>query len=75
MKEIITLFLSNKEIKNIKSFYEEIGVDASTLFNFEGCSFCGRTYVDVIGQHETIIPEEDGIRIKGLGKFYIEDEE
>ena len=75
MKEIITLFLSNKEIKNIKSFYEEIGVDASTLFNFEGCSFCGRTYVDVFGQHETIIAKEDGIRIKGLGTFYIEDED
>ena len=70
-----TLFLSNKEIKNIKGFYDEIGVDASTLFNFEGPIYCSRTYVDVIGEHETIVVEEDGVRIKGLGKFYPEDEE
>lgn len=75
MKEIITLFLSNKEIKNIKGFYEEIGVEASTLFNFEGSSYCGRTYVEVIGAHETIEIKEDGIRVIGLGRFYTEDEE
>ena len=71
----ITLFLSNKEIKNIKGFYDEFNIDANTLFNFEGPSYCNRTYVEVIGEHETITARDDGIRIKGLGNFYIEDED
>ena len=71
----ITLFLSNKEIKNIKGFYDEFNIDANTLFDFDGSSYCGRTYVEVIGSHETIEINDDGIRVIGLGRFYTEDED
>ncbi len=71
----MTLFLSNREIQNIKNFYNEMGHDPSHIFDFDGAQYCGRTYVKLIGKHSTIIFEEDGIRIVGLGNFYIEDEE
>ena len=74
MKEI-TLFLSNREIQSIKNFYEDLDVDISNMFDFNGSTYCGRTYVDVTPAHETISLEEDGIRIKGLGRFYVDDEE
>ena len=75
MSNTVTLFLSNQEIKNIKNFYHELGVNPSHLFEFDGPMYCSRTYVDVIGEHDTLVVEEDGVRIKGLGKFYPEDED
>lgn len=70
-----TLFLSNSEIKTLKNFFHEQGVNPSHLFDFDGGSYCGRTYVEVIGDHNLIEPHEDGIRVVGLGMFYKEDEE
>ena len=70
-----TLFLSNSEIKTLKNFFHEKGVNPSHLFDFDGSSYCGRTYVEVIGSHETIEINDDGIRVIGLGQFYIEDGE
>lgn len=73
---MITLFLSQKEIKNIKSFFEGLKDDANKYFDFEnGSIYCGRHYVDVIGEHELIKPEEHGVWIKGCGTFYVEDED
>lgn len=76
-EEIImtTLFLSNSEIKKLKNFFEDKGIDAKELFDFDGSSYCGRTYVEVKGKHELLEDHEDGIRVIGLGVFYKEDED
>lgn len=72
---MITLFLSNKEINTLKNFFSAKGINPDELFDFDGGTYCGRTYVDVIAEHELIESHEDGIRVIGLGMFYVEDED
>lgn len=75
MSDKPTLFLSKSEIKTIKNFYNELGVNPSHLFDFTEGGYANRYYTNIIGDHETIQINEDGIRIIGLGTFYTEDEE
>lgn len=73
--QLTTLFLSNKEINSLRNFFNSKNIDPEKLFDFNGGTYCGRTYVDVIGEHDLIESHEDGIRVIGLGMFYVEDEE
>ena len=73
---MITLFLSNQEVKNIKGFLE----NAEEYFDFSGVGgngHSGRYYVDVIktDNHVIINEDDDAVRVVGLGMFYIEDED
>ena len=74
---MITLFLSNQEVKNIKGFLENT---AEEYFDFSGVGsngHSGRYYVDVIKTDNMVVINEDkdAVRIVGLGMFYIEDED
>lgn len=73
---MVTLFLSNQEVKNIKGFLE----NSEEYFDFSGVGsngHSGRYYVDVLKTDSIVVAneDEDAVRIVGLGMFYIEDED
>ena len=70
-----TIFISNREIANIKAWCLEEGLDFQTHFSDDGFGYCGRYYYQVVEiQGKISINENGGVRCHGLGTFYNSDE-